>query len=177
MLHLAVTLYQLKRDEEAEQLALQALHIREKAFGKDSLPVAEALDCLVSIQTRLTRDDEVLLDQLKRVLSIQEKEFGPERPGSLADLKAQGTQVYKAQKQNGDVGFKKGGSSSLSVSLSLDLGKRMQTPEEKTHLFLEGRNGLNWNCDGLKSTDRLKLRVLVMVLRLGDHALMIHILI
>ncbi len=39
MLHLAVTLYQLKQDEEAEQLALHALHIREKAFGKDSLPV------------------------------------------------------------------------------------------------------------------------------------------
>ena len=24
--------------------------------------------------------------------------------------------------------------------------------------FVIGRNGLNWNCDGLKSTDRLKLR-------------------
>ncbi|CAB4302053.1 unnamed protein product [Prunus armeniaca] len=78
MLHLAVTLYHLKRDEEAEQLALEALHIREKAFEKDSLPVAEALDCLVSIQTRLKKDDEELLEQLKRVLSIQEKEFGPE---------------------------------------------------------------------------------------------------
>ncbi|XP_004309126.1 PREDICTED: nephrocystin-3 [Fragaria vesca subsp. vesca] len=87
MLHLAVTLYQLKQDEEAEQLALQALHIREKAFGEDSLPVAEALDCLVSIQTRLTRDDEVLLDQLKRVLSIQEKEFGPESKEVLTTLK------------------------------------------------------------------------------------------
>ncbi|PRQ60462.1 putative tetratricopeptide-like helical domain-containing protein [Rosa chinensis] len=87
ILHLAVTLYQLKRDEEAEQLALQALHIREKAFGKDSLPVAEALDCLVSIQTRLTRDDEALLDQLERVLSIQEKEFGPESKEVLTTLK------------------------------------------------------------------------------------------
>ena len=41
--------------------------------------------------------------------------------------------------KNGDVGAKKGGgTSSVSVSLSSDLGKRMQTPEEKTHLFLEG---------------------------------------
>ncbi|KAM1254177.1 hypothetical protein ACFX2J_041961 [Malus domestica] len=77
MLHLAVTLYHLKRDEEAEQLALEALRIREKAFGK-GLPSLEALDCLVSIQTRLTKDDESLLGPLKRVLSIHEKEFGPE---------------------------------------------------------------------------------------------------
>ena len=41
MLHLAVTLYNLKRDEEAEQLALEVLHIREKSFGKDSLPVGK----------------------------------------------------------------------------------------------------------------------------------------
>ena len=39
MLHLAVTLYHLKQDEEAEQFALEALHLREKAFGEDSLPV------------------------------------------------------------------------------------------------------------------------------------------
>ncbi|KAH0978755.1 hypothetical protein GBA52_005932 [Prunus armeniaca] len=87
MLHLAVTLYHLKRDEEAEQLALEALHIREKAFEKDSLPVAEALDCLVSIQTRLKKDDEELLEQLKRVLSIQEKEFGPEGEEVMITLK------------------------------------------------------------------------------------------
>ncbi|PQQ04267.1 nephrocystin-3 isoform X1 [Prunus yedoensis var. nudiflora] len=87
MLHLAVTLYHLKRDEEAEQLALQALHIREKAFGKDTLPVAEALDCLVSIQTGLMKDDEELLEQLKRVLSIQEKEFGPEGEEVMITLK------------------------------------------------------------------------------------------
>ncbi|KAK9914522.1 hypothetical protein M0R45_038296 [Rubus argutus] len=87
MLHLAVTLYHLKRDQEAEQLALQALHIREKAFGKDSLPVAEALDCLVSIQTRLMKDDEALLEQLKRVLRIQEKEFGNESEEVLITLK------------------------------------------------------------------------------------------
>ncbi|KAI5347226.1 hypothetical protein L3X38_015105 [Prunus dulcis] len=87
MLHLAVTLYHLKRDEEAEQLALEALHIREKAFGKDSLPVAEALDCLVSIQTRLKKDDEELLEQLTRVLSIQEREFGPEGEEVMITLK------------------------------------------------------------------------------------------
>uniref|UniRef100_A0A7N2MH98 Uncharacterized protein n=1 Tax=Quercus lobata TaxID=97700 RepID=A0A7N2MH98_QUELO len=67
MLHLAVTLYNLKRDEEAEQLALEVLHIREKAFGKDCLPVGEALDCLVSIQTRLGNDDGELLELLKRI--------------------------------------------------------------------------------------------------------------
>ncbi|KAK8685128.1 hypothetical protein V6N13_041136 [Hibiscus sabdariffa] len=78
MLHLAVTLYHLKRDEEAEQIALEALHIRENAFGKDSLPVGEALDCLVSIQSRLGKGEAELLEQLERVLRIQEKEFGGE---------------------------------------------------------------------------------------------------
>ncbi|KAM1142287.1 hypothetical protein ACFX19_042833 [Malus domestica] len=86
MLHLAVTLYHLKRDEEAEQLALEALRIREKAFGK-GLPSLEALDCLVSIQTRLTKDDESLLGPLKRVLSIHEKEFGPESEEVTITLK------------------------------------------------------------------------------------------
>lgn len=49
MLHLAVTLYNLCRDEEAERLALDALHIREKSFGKESLPVGKSLKyaCLV----------------------------------------------------------------------------------------------------------------------------------
>lgn len=42
MLHLAVTLYRLNRDEEAEQLALEVLRIREKAFGIYSLPVGKA---------------------------------------------------------------------------------------------------------------------------------------
>lgn len=41
MLHLAVTLYRLNQDEEAEQLTLEVLRIREKAFGKDSLPVGK----------------------------------------------------------------------------------------------------------------------------------------
>lgn len=43
MLHLAVNLYHLRRDEEAEELAMKALQIREKAFGKDSLPVGKKL--------------------------------------------------------------------------------------------------------------------------------------
>ncbi|KAK3008529.1 hypothetical protein RJ639_013268, partial [Escallonia herrerae] len=38
MLHLAVTLYNLHKHEEAEQLALEVLHIRETAFGKESPP-------------------------------------------------------------------------------------------------------------------------------------------
>lgn len=41
MMNLAVILYHLKQDEEAEQFALEALHIREKAFGEDSLPVGK----------------------------------------------------------------------------------------------------------------------------------------
>ncbi|KAF4380368.1 hypothetical protein F8388_024661 [Cannabis sativa] len=87
MLHLAVALYHLQRDEEAEQLALEALDIREKAFGKDSIPVAEALDCLVSIQNRLIEDDGVLLEKLNRVLRIQEKELGFESEEVLETLK------------------------------------------------------------------------------------------
>ncbi|CAA0813033.1 Tetratricopeptide repeat (TPR)-like superfamily protein [Striga hermonthica] len=76
MLDLAVTLFSLHRDEEAERLAMDVLGLREKAFGKDSVPVGEALDCLVSIQTRMEKDESVLLCQLKRVLKIQEKAFG-----------------------------------------------------------------------------------------------------
>ncbi|XP_028762406.1 protein KINESIN LIGHT CHAIN-RELATED 2 isoform X1 [Neltuma alba] len=88
MLHLAVTLYHLKQDEEAEQFALEVLRIREKAFGEDSLPVAgEALDCLVSIQTRLGKDDSELLKLLKRILKIQEKEFGHDSEGVMVTLK------------------------------------------------------------------------------------------
>eukprot|EP00257_Ricinus_communis_P017943 XP_015576515.1 uncharacterized protein LOC8268186 isoform X3 [Ricinus communis] len=87
MLQLAMTLYNLNRDEEAEQLAVEVLRIREKAFGKDSLPVGEALDCLVSIQTRLERADTELLELLKRVLKIQEKEFGYESEEVLQTLK------------------------------------------------------------------------------------------
>ncbi|KAK6275355.1 hypothetical protein POUND7_005064 [Theobroma cacao] len=87
MLHLAVTLYHLERDEEAEQVALEAFHIREKAFGKDSLPVGEALDCLVSIQTRLGKGEVELLEQLKRILRIQEKELGYENEEVMITLK------------------------------------------------------------------------------------------
>ncbi|KAK1301782.1 hypothetical protein QJS10_CPB12g00815 [Acorus calamus] len=87
MLHLAVTLYHLKRDEEAEELALEVVRIRENAFGKHSLPVGEALDCLVSIQTRLDRDAGKVLALLKRVLSIQEKELGYESEEAMTTLK------------------------------------------------------------------------------------------
>lgn len=43
MLHLAVTLYNLHRDEEAEIIAVDALRIREQAFGKESLPVGKPI--------------------------------------------------------------------------------------------------------------------------------------
>ncbi|WCJ28958.1 Tetratricopeptide repeat (TPR)-like superfamily protein [Euphorbia peplus] len=78
MLHLAATLYSLNRDEEAEQLALEVLRIREKAFGEDSVPVGEALDCLICIQSRAGRGEGELLELLRRVLKIQEREFGYE---------------------------------------------------------------------------------------------------
>nr|XP_016433886.1 PREDICTED: uncharacterized protein LOC107760364 [Nicotiana tabacum] len=87
MLHLAVILYNLNRNEEAEKYALEVLRIREKAFGKDSLPVGEALDCLVSIQTQLGKDDGELLELLKRVLKIQEKAFGADSEEVMETLK------------------------------------------------------------------------------------------
>ncbi|KAJ0101006.1 hypothetical protein Patl1_05195 [Pistacia atlantica] len=87
MLQLGVTLYQLNRDEEAEKLVLEVLCIREKAFGKDSLPVGEALDCLVTIQTRLGKEEVELLEMLKRVLRIQEKEFGNDSEEVMLTLK------------------------------------------------------------------------------------------
>ncbi|KAG8381126.1 hypothetical protein BUALT_Bualt06G0090000 [Buddleja alternifolia] len=87
MLHLAVTLYNLHRDEEAERLALDVLSIREKAFGKESVPVGESLDCLVSIQTRLEKDDSELVELLKRVLKIQEKAFGHDSEEVMETLK------------------------------------------------------------------------------------------
>ncbi|TXG48592.1 hypothetical protein EZV62_024467 [Acer yangbiense] len=87
MLHLGVTLYHLNRNEEAEQIVLEVLRIREKAFGKDSLPVGEALDCLVSIQTGSGKEDAKLLELLKRVLSIQEREFGNESEQVILTLK------------------------------------------------------------------------------------------
>ncbi|XP_022995906.1 nephrocystin-3 isoform X2 [Cucurbita maxima] len=87
MLNLAVTLYNLKRDDDAEQLALEVLRIRENAFGKDCLPVGEALDCLVSIQSRLGKDETELLKLLKRILRIQEKAFGYEAKEVIDTLK------------------------------------------------------------------------------------------
>lgn len=87
MLQLAVVLYNLNQDEEAEKLALNALHIREKAFGAESLPVGEALDCVASIQTRLGRDDEKILKLLQRVLKIQELAFGRDSKEVVETLK------------------------------------------------------------------------------------------
>ncbi|KAJ0981366.1 hypothetical protein J5N97_009621 [Dioscorea zingiberensis] len=87
MLHLAVVLYQLKQDEEAEMFALEAVRIREATLGKESLPVGEALDCLVSIQTRLGKDDDDILSKLKRILSIQEKELGFQSEETITTLK------------------------------------------------------------------------------------------
>ncbi|XP_078429120.1 tetratricopeptide repeat (TPR)-like superfamily protein isoform X2 [Wolffia australiana] len=87
MLHLAVVLYYLRRDEEAENLALEALSLRESAFGRESLPVGEALDVLVSIQARLGKDDGEALENLKRVLAIQEAEFGVENEEVMETLK------------------------------------------------------------------------------------------
>ncbi|KAH6804103.1 Tetratricopeptide repeat superfamily protein [Perilla frutescens var. frutescens] len=87
MLNLAVTLYNLRRDEEAEELAADVLYIREKAFGKESLPVGETLDCLVSIRTRMDKDDGELVELLKRVLKIQEKAFGPDSEEVMETVK------------------------------------------------------------------------------------------
>ncbi|KMZ66141.1 hypothetical protein ZOSMA_2G01530 [Zostera marina] len=87
MLHLAIVLYNLKRDKEAERYALEALNIREEAFGMQSLPVAEALDCVISIQMRLEKDDSDLLAQLKRLLSIQENELGYDNEDVMMTLK------------------------------------------------------------------------------------------
>ena len=46
----------------------------------------EALDCLVSIQTRLDRDDSELLKLLQRILNIQEKEIGYESEEVMVTL-------------------------------------------------------------------------------------------
>ena len=47
----------------------------------------EALDCLVSIQTRLGNDDGELLELLKRIVSIEEREFGYESEEVMETLK------------------------------------------------------------------------------------------
>ncbi|KAL8199711.1 hypothetical protein R6Q57_013279 [Mikania cordata] len=88
MLQLSVTLYNMNQDEEAEQLALEVLRVREKAFGDNSLPVGEALECLICIQKRMGRDDDdEILDLLKRNLMIQEKAFGDESEQVVETLK------------------------------------------------------------------------------------------
>ena len=45
------------------------------------------MDCLVAIQARLERADTELLELLKRVLKIQEKEFGYESEEVMETLK------------------------------------------------------------------------------------------
>lgn len=47
----------------------------------------EALDCLVSIQSRLVKDDSESVELLKRLLKIQEKAFGPESMEVIVTLK------------------------------------------------------------------------------------------
>lgn len=87
MLQLAVTLYNLKQDKEAEQLALHVLRVREKAFGDFSLPVGEALECLICIQKRVGGNDGEILEMLKRNLLIQDKAFGVESEQVVETLK------------------------------------------------------------------------------------------
>ncbi|XP_047317428.1 nephrocystin-3 [Impatiens glandulifera] len=88
-LHLAVALYNLHKYDEAEKLALEVLHVREKAFGRESIPVGEAIECLVSIQARMdkTCDNDEMVELLKRLLVIQENEFGYESEDALETLK------------------------------------------------------------------------------------------
>lgn len=47
----------------------------------------EALDCLISIQARLDKDDGKLLELLERVLKIQEKELGNESEEVMLTMK------------------------------------------------------------------------------------------
>lgn len=47
----------------------------------------EALNCLVSIQIRLGKDNEEVLGLLKRILSIQEKELGYDSEEVMLTLK------------------------------------------------------------------------------------------
>lgn len=54
---------------------------------KEFLYAGEALDCLVSIQTQLGKDDGELLELLKRVLKIQEKAFGADSEEVMETLK------------------------------------------------------------------------------------------
>lgn len=45
------------------------------------------MDCLVSIQTRLDKDGSELLKMLRRILDIQEREFGHESEEVLVTLR------------------------------------------------------------------------------------------
>lgn len=56
-------------------------------LAKEFLYAGEALDCLVSIQTQLGKDDGELLELLKRVLKIQEKAFGTDSEEVMETLK------------------------------------------------------------------------------------------
>lgn len=47
----------------------------------------EALDCLVSIRSRLGKEDDEIVALLERVLEIQEKEFGYESEEVMVTLK------------------------------------------------------------------------------------------
>lgn len=57
------------------------------AFVSWICETGEALDCLVSIQSRSGKDDSELLELLKRVLRIQEKAFGHEGEEVMETLK------------------------------------------------------------------------------------------
>lgn len=51
------------------------------------LSAGEALDCLVSVQARLGKNDGDILCNLKRILSIQERELGYESEEVMLTLK------------------------------------------------------------------------------------------
>ncbi|BBM98946.1 hypothetical protein MPTK1_1g17440 [Marchantia polymorpha subsp. ruderalis] len=67
------------RQSEAEPLARESLRIREKAYGKHHISVAEACSFLASILHEHDQDEEAV-DMMYRVVDIQEREFGPDNP-------------------------------------------------------------------------------------------------
>ncbi|EPS74006.1 hypothetical protein M569_00751 [Genlisea aurea] len=87
MLDLAVNLYHLQRYEEAEEVTLKVVRMREKAFGGESAPVGEALDCLVCIWRKVGKDGSEVLEVVRRVLRIEEKYFGSESVEVMETLK------------------------------------------------------------------------------------------
>jgi tetratricopeptide (TPR) repeat protein len=81
-------LYKAERYQEALPLALQALQIRERAFGSESPDNAESLNNLALIY-RIMGDYEKALSLHQRALKIREKTLGSEHPdtsGSLLNL-------------------------------------------------------------------------------------------